>query len=172
MIGMTTILLFAGGKSTRMGQDKAMMNGGINRFLKLYSSLGVNRIITLCGQESRRNLFEGEVWPDPKDISGPLELIKWCLTQIEDDIQLVPCDAFGLLDTGAEWILGHDNGIPVDHNMNRQPLMARISNRELIDNKATTLNGLFSRFPSLDNDKFSKQFSNFNTKEEMIEIKS
>jgi hypothetical protein len=46
--------------------------------------------------------------------------------------------------------------------------MARISDRELIDNKATTLNGLFSRFPSLNNDNFSEQFSNFNTKAEMI----
>ena len=169
MIGMTTILLFAGGKSTRMGQDKAMMNGGINRFLKLYSSLGVNRIITLCGKESRINLFEGEVWPDPKGILGPLELIKWCLTEIEDDIQLVPCDAFELLDTGAEWLLKQKNGVPIDASKQRQPLMARITNRELINYDATTINGLFDRFPSLEDIYYSNQFSNFNNKSELSE---
>jgi hypothetical protein len=114
------------------------------------------------------DLFEGEVWPDPKDVSGPLELIKWCLTQIEGDIQLVSCDAFELLNTGAEWLLEYDNGVPVDHNMNRQPLLARVSNRELIYYEATTINGLFTRLPSLENFKLSKQFSNFNTELELI----
>ncbi|MDP6333020.1 MAG: NTP transferase domain-containing protein [Candidatus Poseidoniaceae archaeon] len=164
---MTTILLLAGGKSTRMGQDKAMMNGGAKRLLNIYSSLGVERVITLCGDESRIDLFEGEVWPDPQKISGPLELIKWCLTQIKDDIQLVPCDAFNLLEAGAEWLLIQKNGVPIDENMQRQPLLARITNRELLDIKATTLNGLLANFPSLEKDNSSSQFSNFNTKAEL-----
>lgn len=69
MMIMTTILILAGGKSIRMGQDKAMMNGGVSRLWNMYSSLGAERIITLCGEESRIDLFEGEVWSDPKDIS-------------------------------------------------------------------------------------------------------
>ena len=166
---MTTVLLLAGGKSTRMGQDKAMMKGGIPRFLNIYSSLGVNRVITLCGDESRVNSFEGEVWPDPQEISGPLELIKWCLTQIEDDLQIIPCDAFELLDTGAKWLLDQKNGVPIDNNMIRQPLMVRISNRGLIDHEATTINGLFAKLPSLEGFEFPHQFSNFNSKSELIE---
>ena len=105
----------------------------------------------------------------PKGILGPLELIKWCLTEIEDDIQLVPCDAFELLDTGAEWLLKQKNGVPIDASKQRQPLMARISNRELINYDATTINGLFDRFPSLENIYYSNQFSNFNNKSELSE---
>ena len=169
MIIMTTILLLAGGKSTRMGQDKAMMNGGVNRLLSIYSQLGAQRIITLCGERSRIELFEGEVWPDPDEVTGPLELIKWCLTKIEGDIQLIPCDAFKLLETGADWLLKQESGVPVDSSMQRQPLMSKITNRELIDTKATTLNDLFAKFPSLQNTNYSSQFSNFNTKSELIE---
>tara|TARA_B100000767_G_scaffold40862_1_gene34551 strand:- start:98 stop:601 length:504 start_codon:yes stop_codon:yes gene_type:complete len=166
---MTTILLLAGGKSTRMGQDKALMNGGLNRLLTIYSELGAQRIITLCGEQSRIELFEGEVWPDPDEVTGPLELIKWCLTKIEGDIQIIPCDAFNLLKTGADWLLKHENGVPVDSSMQRQPLMSRITNRELIDTKATTLNDLFGKLPSLQDANYSSQFSNFNTKSELIE---
>lgn len=169
MIIMTTILLLAGGKSTRMGQDKAMMNGGVNRLLSIYSQLGAQRIITLCGERSRIELFEGEVWPDPDEVTGPLELIKWCLTKIEGDIQLIPCDAFNLLETGADWLLNQESGVPVDSSMQRQPLMSRITNRDSIDIKATTLNDLFAKFPSLQDDNYSSQFSNFNTKSELIE---
>ena len=169
MIIMTTILLLAGGKSTRMGQDKAMMNGGVNRLLSIYSQLGAQRIITLCGERSRIELFEGEVWPDPDEVTGPLELIKWCLTKIEGDIQLIPCDAFNLLETGADWLLNQESGVPVDSSMQRQPLMSRITNRDSIDIKATTLNDLFTKFPSLQDDNYSSQFSNFNTKSELIE---
>ena len=169
MIIMTTILLLAGGKSTRMGQDKAMMNGGLNRLLSIYSQLGAQRIITLCGEQSRIELFEGEVWPDPDEVTGPLELIKWCLTKIEGDIQLIPCDAFNLLETGADWLLKQESGVPVDSSMQRQPLMSKITNRELIDTKATTLHDLFGKFPSLQNTNYSSQFSNFNTKSELIE---
>ena len=168
MIIMTTVLLLAGGKSTRMGQDKATMKGGANRLLRIYSELGAQRIITLCGAKSRIELFEGEVWPDPDEVSGPLELIKWCLTKIEGDIQIIPCDAFELRKTGAGWLLKQKNGVPVDSSKHRQPLMVRISNRELIDYQATTINGLFDRFPSLENIDFSNQFSNFNSKADMI----
>lgn len=166
---MSTILLLAGGKSTRMGQDKAMMNGGVNRLISIYSRLKAQRIITLCGDKSRIKLFEGEVWADPDDVSGPLELLKWCFTKIGDDIQIIPCDAFGLLDTGADWLLKQKNGVPIDTSKQRQPLMARISNRELINYDATTINGLFARFPSLENIDFSNQFSNFNSKADMID---
>ena len=169
MIIMTTVLLLAGGKSTRMGQDKAMMMGGVNRLLSIYSELGTQRIITLCGDKSRIELFEGEVWSDPDEVSGPLELIKWCLTKVEGDIQIIPCDAFELRKTGAEWLLKQKNGVPVDSSKQRQPLMARISNRELINYDATTINGLFARFPSLEEVEFSKQFSNFNSKSELSE---
>ncbi|MBT5618558.1 MAG: NTP transferase domain-containing protein, partial [Euryarchaeota archaeon] len=43
---MVTALILAGGKSTRMGQDKALMAGGVERLVAEAQSLGVDRIIT------------------------------------------------------------------------------------------------------------------------------
>ena len=35
MISMTTVVILAGGKSSRMGQDKATMFGGVSAFTRM-----------------------------------------------------------------------------------------------------------------------------------------
>ena len=59
MINMTTVLIFAGGSSSRMGQDKSTMYGGVNRIRQECIKANITRIITLCGSEVRRSNFEG-----------------------------------------------------------------------------------------------------------------
>ena len=47
MINMTTVLIFAGGSSSRMGQDKSTMYGGVNRIRQECIKANITRIITL-----------------------------------------------------------------------------------------------------------------------------
>jgi molybdopterin-guanine dinucleotide biosynthesis protein A len=160
---MTTIVLLAGGKSTRMGQDKSMMNGGVNRIFSICDSIGNHRIITLCGNRSRISLFKGEVLPDPDELKGSFEIIKWLLSFIEDDILMIPCDAFNLQKEGIMYLLGISNGIPLDENHRRQPLLARITDRDLLEFKASNINEFLINLPSIVAPEVSKQYVNFNT---------
>ena len=164
---MTTIIILAGGKSSRMGQDKAMMNGGANRLVKICNSISDFRVITLCGKESRISLFEGEVWPDPIEFNGVFEIIKWCISKVVDDILMIPCDAFKLQKDGISYLLKTENGIPVDEENIRQPLIARITDRNLLNVEASTINGFFADLPTIRNSNFSKQYLNFNTAKDL-----
>ena len=68
---MTTALIFAGGKSSRMGRDKAAMYGGVARLIDECSKAGISKIITLCGAEERKSAFSGDCLlytsPSPRD---------------------------------------------------------------------------------------------------------
>jgi len=167
MMTMTTYVILAGGKSSRMGQDKSLMERGTNRIYEICKSIGDSRIITLCGDESRIDFFEGEVWPDPIDLSGVLEIIKWCLNNIEDKIQLIPCDAFNLEKEAIFWLNNFENATPVDLSGNRQPLLSIISNKELINFSASNIRELFYHIPSVVNGELALQFNNFNTEEDL-----
>ena len=69
---MTTVVILAGGKSERMGQDKeTLILGGVERIQKLVNQIGEYRIITLCGDKERETLFSGEVWPDQSIVDLP-----------------------------------------------------------------------------------------------------
>ena len=57
MISMTTVVILAGGKSSRMGQDKATMFGGVERIYQECIYAGIPRIITLCGEKNENKQF-------------------------------------------------------------------------------------------------------------------
>ena len=170
MMPMTTFVILAGGQSSRMGQDKSLMERGTNRIYHLCNKIIDSRIITLCGDESRIDLFEGEVWPDPSNLSGALEIIKWCLNNIEGKIQLIPCDAFNLEKEGINWLHNYENATPVDGFGNRQPLLSLISNKQLLNFSSRNIRDLFAGIPSVVNEEFSKQFNNFNTKDDVLKL--
>jgi len=170
MMPMTTFIILAGGESSRMGQDKSLMERGTNRIYHLCNEIIDSRIITLCGDESRIDLFEGEVWPDPSNLSGALEVIKWCLNNIEGKIQLIPCDAFNLEKEGINWLHNYENATPVDGFGNRQPLLSLISNKQLLNFSSRNIRDLFAGIPSVINEEFSKQFNNFNTKDDVLKL--
>ena len=162
MIGMTTALIFAGGNSSRMGEDKSQMFGGVSRLIKQCKLSSVARIITLCGSKNRMEMFDGEVWPDPEFCSSLVELVAWSISQIDDDVILIPCDAFNLQSTGIDALIQQGNCVPVDQQQQRQPLMARIINKALINWQAESINQLFGEFSNYQNDELSSQFTNFN----------
>ena len=82
MISMTTALIFAGGKSARMGEDKSQMYGGVSRLIRQCKLSSVSRIITLCGGKSRIEMFEGEVWADPEFCNSLIEIVAWALNKL------------------------------------------------------------------------------------------
>ena len=162
MISMTTALIFAGGKSTRMGEDKSQMFGGVSRLIKQCQLSSVTRIIIMCGDKSRMEMFDGEVWPDPEFCTSLVELVAWSIKQIDDDMMLIPCDAFNLQSTGIDALIQQGNCVPVDQQQQRQPLMARITDKSLINWTGETINQLFSGFSNYQNSDLASQFANFN----------
>jgi len=168
MIGMTTALIFAGGNSTRMGEDKSQMFGGVSRIIKQCKLSSVTRIITLCGNKNRVEMFDGEVWPDPEFCNSLVELVTWSIEQIEDDVILIPCDAFNLQSAGIDALIQQGNCVPVDDLQQRQPLMARITNKSLINWNGETINQLFDEFSNYQNSDLSSQFANFNQNSDLI----
>ena len=114
-------LILAGGRSSRFGEDKAML-GGVERIASSMRECGFDRVIVLCGEPERGDLFEEECWPDPSGCDGLLDVMKWVISSIDDEIQLAPCDAL-YLDAA---VLGIIEGVPMDGKGIRQPLLARL----------------------------------------------
>ncbi|MEC7178233.1 MAG: NTP transferase domain-containing protein [Candidatus Thermoplasmatota archaeon] len=159
---MTTVLILAGGKSTRMKQDKSTMFGGVKRIRDECMKANITRIITLCGSNDRMQLFHGEVWPDPENCHGIFPVIKWAINQLDDDVLLIPCDAFNISEIGITDLISQENCVPADEFGNRQPLFARISNQTELVSTAASLTDLFERFPTHENKVISAEFNNFN----------
>ena len=159
---MTTVLILAGGKSTRMKQDKSTMFGGVNRIRDECIKANIARIITLCGSNDRMQLFHGEVWPDPDNCHGIFPVIKWAINELDDDVLLRPCDAFNISEIGITELISQENCVPADEFGNRQPLFARISNQTELVSTAASLTDLFERFPTHENKVISAEFNNFN----------
>ena len=172
MINMTTVLIFAGGNSSRMGQDKSTMYGGVSRIRQECLKANITRIITLCGSEIRSSNFEGEVWPDPKECNSLMDLILWSISQIEDEVLLIPCDAFNLTVKGITELSKQQNCLPLDEQGNRQPLLAKISDSAMLERNAITLNELFANFPTYSNQDLASQFNNFNQNSDLKNLHS
>ena len=172
MINMTTVLIFAGGSSSRMGQDKSTMYGGVSRIRQECLRANVSRIITLCGSEIRRSNFEGEVWPDPKECNSLMDLILWSISQIDDEVLLIPCDAFNLTVKGIAELSKQQNCLPLDEQGNRQPLLAKITDSSMLERGAVSLNELFANFPTYSNQDLASQFNNFNQNSDLKNLHS
>ena len=172
MINMTTVLIFAGGSSSRMGQDKSAMYGGVSQIRQECLKANISRIITLCGSEIRRSNFEGEVWPDPKECNSLVDLILWSISQIDDEVLLIPCDAFNLTVKGITELSKQQNCLPLDEQGNRQPLLAKISDSAMLERNAITLNELFANFPTYSNQDLASQFNNFNQNSDLNNLHS
>ena len=118
-------LILAGGKSTRMGEDKALLFDSVNALTDILTSRDC-RVIVACGGEERAALFHAECWFDPEDSSSLGEVVQAFVQQHDEEIQLFPCDMYNLDNEAIEAILAQSPGVPIDMNGQDQYTLARI----------------------------------------------
>jgi molybdopterin-guanine dinucleotide biosynthesis protein A len=104
---LVNAFVLAGGQSTRMGGDKALLEVGgrplLEHMLELLRGLGLNPRI--CGSRSDLARF-GEVVPDNFPKCGPLAGIEAALALSNSDLNLfVPVDTPGLPREFLRWML-------------------------------------------------------------------
>ena len=162
---MTVVaVVLAGGTSRRMGQDKATMYGGVERLKECLAQAGIQRCVTLCGQEHRKPLFTGEVIADPPHINGLHRIIPWIREEVNASILLVPCDAFLLTSeaVGAFLKAAPNGGVPSDDLGRRQPLFAYLPRTFKVNEGATSVMTLLQELPTVNVPGHGAAFSNFN----------
>ena len=163
---MVTVLLLAGGRSRRMGTDKALMRGGVERLRQVAIQCHADKIVTLCGAKERESMFKGEVWADPLSCTTLSEVIEWALSLIGDSVQFICCDAFNLEKDGLQQLISSGGGVPIDETGNRQPLLANCPKDWSVGKSDGTVSSLFQELESLDFGPLSYQMKNFNSPED------
>ncbi|MCS5533952.1 MAG: NTP transferase domain-containing protein [Candidatus Poseidoniaceae archaeon] len=159
-------VIFAGGNSLRMGQDKALMCGGVERIRQLCQECGIGNIVTLCGDKERISMFEGKVWPDPEYCEKLSDVIRWVHRKIAGPIQYIPCDAFDLDRESLQTLLQCGGGVPLDSDSNRQPLLANCPADYQLS-EGDSVNSLFANLASINITKGADNFSNYNDKSQL-----
>ena len=67
--------ILAGGKSTRMGQDKALIHDSVNTLSRKLEKKGCI-VVVACGSNERANLFNSNCWPDPDGTESLADTIR------------------------------------------------------------------------------------------------
>ena len=164
-----TALILAGGQSLRMGEDKAMMHGGVVRLQSLVKRVGIERCVVMCGHASRKHLFQGEVLQDPLDLEGLHRLLPWARQSVGGAILLLPCDAFLLDEDALQTFLSRtqNGGVALDEEDRRQQLFARIPEHIELPEAPNSVQEWLLPLPSIEMSPYGKSFSNFNTRDDL-----
>jgi len=159
---MKTGIILAGGRSSRMGEDKSLINSNVARLSNEMKKSGCTRIIVMCGTEERAPLFEDECIPDSSNTLA--ESLLDLLSEIKGYIQLAPCDAY-LAD--AEFFSAIE-GVPTDDAGERQPLLANFDAKIELE-RSVRISEVFKNIPSCEGGLKAR---NTNTPAQLKEIQS
>ena len=159
---MLTGIILAGGKSSRMGQDKSLINSNVGRLANELRLAGCSRVVVMCGTAERMTLFDEECVIDSRDSLA--ESLYDLISDLSGQIQLAPCDAY-LADAD---LFSKIDGVPTDDLGNRQPLLAKIDASSLLT-KSVKISEMFQDIQSCQGGIKAR---NTNTPEELKEILS
>jgi molybdopterin-guanine dinucleotide biosynthesis protein A len=153
-------LILAGGKSIRMGEDKALINDSVNELSKKLVTRNC-RVIVACGSKERSQLFKSECWPDPPESKSLGEVLHAFLQEFTDEVQLFPCDMYELDDEAIDIILAQSPGVPVDVEGREQFTLTRIP-RDYNPSISLSLKRLFSELGRNEMAFLGRRLENFN----------
>ena len=160
-----TCLILAGGKSSRMKEDKTLLFDNVNQLYHRLTELGFPTIIA-CGSKERMSMFDGTCVPDADDIDSLPKAIKSFVDSIEGEIQFFPCDMYLLSTEAIQSILYQQPGVPVDHNGREQYTLSRTPSGWNPALKPT-LREMFATFPRNDMSEYEAELTNFNHPEQL-----
>ena len=158
-------LILAGGKSTRMGEDKSLLFDSVNTLTDILT-LRDCRVLVACGGEERAALFDAECWFDPIDSTSLGEVVHAFVQQHDEEIQLFPCDMYNLDEEAIEAILTQPPGVPIDLNGQDQYTLARIPQGCNLP-PSKSLKHLFSKLDRNHMESLGDRLENFNSPDQI-----